>query len=149
MKTDDMKRVERWFDGELRELSDDDAAVFARPECQAYLESLHRMHEGIEAMAESQRIEDGQLGAFMAGIRDGVERRAPAMRRMLALASVTTAALIMAVSMYAVLRNAGGDKAHTVVEAATTEIEGAQVETYYSDDGTATAWVTRPDKDLH
>lgn len=149
MRTEDKKRVERWFDGELNELGEQDAAVFSRPECQAYLEGLRQVHEGIEAVAEDQRIEDAQLPAFMAGIRDGAQRRAPAMRRMMALASVPTAALIVAVSMYAVFRGAGGDDARTVVEAATTEIEGAQVELYYSDDGTATAWVTRPDKDLH
>ena len=142
--------IEQWFDGEAPE-----AAGLADPEgdfseARSYLEMLEKMRDGVQAVATHEAIGDAQFPAFMDGIREQLEqpKRAPARKRW-ALASLTAAALIAAVSVYLVLGGGDGNGATTPVEAAVTEvesartdIEGATVHTYYSSEsGVATVWV--------
>lgn len=148
MKTErDERNIEQWFDGEAGE---PDAALLERPDVRAYLEELQQLRDGAQSVAAPRTIDDAQFPAFMAGIREQLET---APRRRLggfwALASVTAAALIVAVSVFLVLTGGGAANSPTVVEATSTGIEGALVESYSSDEGgTATVWITLPERDI-
>ncbi|MCP4642251.1 MAG: hypothetical protein GY851_17535 [bacterium] len=150
MSDDSLQRqVERWFDGESPE--PDDAALraaLARPEAQSHLDDLRRMRDAMDAVSEPRTIEDAQFPTFMADIREGIERPRHQHRGVWALASVTAAALIVAVSAYLVFSGHGTGDPDTVVRAAESEIENAEVRTYSGDDGTATVWVSVPEKDM-
>ncbi len=145
MKT--KRDLEQWFDGET---ADPDPAVLEQPSTQAYLEDLQQLRDGAQSVAAPATIDDAQFPAFMAGIRDQLDT-APRRRvgGFWALASVTAAALIVAVSVFLVLNAGGVASTPTVVEATSTAIEGALVESYSSDEGgTATVWITLPERDI-
>ncbi|HIJ66575.1 MAG TPA: hypothetical protein HPP77_11565 [Candidatus Hydrogenedentes bacterium] len=146
-----MPSVERWFDDEQCRQESVAQHVAQCAICGEYLAALHKLRHGAEAAAFPERIEDTQFPAFMDGIRRRLE---PAGRRhggLWAFASVSAAAMIAAVSMFLVFAGRPRDVTATVVEEATTEIEGATVtvEEWYSSDGdTATIWVHVPEKEV-
>lgn len=145
------RRVEQWFDGESHGQDGVAAHAATCPVCAATLKRLSRLHEGVEAIATREEIGAAQFSAFMAGIREQIE--APESRRtgLWAVLSLTAAALIAALSIFAVVTG-GPDPVvaeHTVVESATTEIEGAVIEKQNSSDaGPATIWIHPPRKDV-
>jgi len=148
MKTErDERNIEQWFDGEA---AGPDPTVLERPGTQTYLEGLQRLRDGAQSVAAPRTIDDAQFPAFMAGIREQLETTP---RRRVggfwALASVTASALIVAMSVFLVLTAGGVSNTPTVVEATSTGIEGASVESYSSDEGgTATVWITLPERDI-
>lgn len=145
------ERVERWFDGESSEPDTIAQHVSECPACATAVKRLSLFRQGVKAVAVRQEIAPTQLPAFVEGIREGIER--PARRRtgLWALLSLSAASLIVAVSLFAVFTG-GPDPVvaqHTVVESASTEVEGATVKTQDSTDKkTAIIWVHRPQKDV-
>jgi len=95
------QRVERWFDGESREPESVAQHVAGCPQCAAMAARLQRFREGVHAVDVRAEIASGQFPAFLEGIRQGIE--APRRRHtgVWALASVSAAALIVAVSLFA------------------------------------------------
>jgi predicted anti-sigma-YlaC factor YlaD len=142
-------RVERWFDGESREPERVAQHVAECPGCAGLVNRLERWRKGARAVAEKAEIADAQFPAFLAGVREGIE--APERRRsgLWAVVSLTAAALLVALSVFAVFTGPGPAKAHTVVESAETEVEGATVETQDStEDSSAVIWVHVPRRDV-
>jgi hypothetical protein len=138
------KQVARQFDGEHQSAPpDDDRAA-------AYRNDLQRLRAGAEATREQAEIGDSQFPAFYAGIRDSVGAEAGRSRdhRRWAMVSLAGAALVAAGSLWVLF---GGDPAPagaTVVEEAHSELDGAEVHWYASDDGNATVWVELAEEDM-
>ncbi|MBN2308494.1 MAG: hypothetical protein JXR94_05955 [Candidatus Hydrogenedentes bacterium] len=141
------RRLECWFDGELGSDAEAVQAALSQSECQAYLAWLRELREHTRAVAARPAINDAQFPAFMAGIRNKLEAPPRRHAQLWALASLTAAALIVAVSLFLMFNGAGGNGTATVVEAVETQIDGATVNAYSSDDGSATVWVTEPDEE--
>ncbi len=131
--------VERWFDGESSE-SNQTEDVLTDAGSKQYAKDLETMREGVKDVMARERIEDGQFPAFMEGIRERIDPPARGHRGIWAFASAAAAALIVALSVYMVFTP---PSPHTVVEACSTEVEGATATSYYSDNGTAVVWVER------
>ena len=131
--------VERWFDGESSEPKQAEE-ILTDAGSKLYAKDLETIREGVKEVTAQERIEDGQLPAFMEGIRERIDRPARGHRSLWAFASVAAAALIVALSVYMVFTP---PSPNTVVEACSTEVEGATASSYYSDNGTAVVWVER------
>lgn len=146
-----MRRVERWFDGESREPEAIKRHIEECAACRTTLRSLERFRAGVQAVSVRQEIAPAQFPAFLEGIRERIDVPARRHTGIWAVASLMAASLIVAVSLFAVFTG-GPDPVgaeHTVVESASTEVEGATVETQNSTDGTrAIVWVHRPRKDV-
>ncbi len=137
------QRLEQYRDGELGDVDAREIeAMLEDPAHQAYDASLNALGAAARASMPRAGIADEQLPAFMAGIREGVERPQRGYRGFWALASLSTAALIVALSVFSVIMLKSQDAVHSTVEAAATEIEGAEIDTYVDDDGTAVVWVS-------
>lgn len=144
------KQVEPWFDGQLP--PDDAAAVSAHvegcPACSARIEGMRRLHDAAVAIVRREEIGDAQFSAFMVGVRDGVTIPARRRHRFWAVASLTAAALIAAVSTFIIMADGPKKVDATVVESATTELQGATVSTYADEDGDTTIVVTAGKDDI-
>jgi len=139
-----MKQIEAYADGESGEQAQAiEAHVGACRICADYLAQLRRIRDGVSAVARRETIQDAQFPAFMRGIREGIELPAPAYRRgAFAILSFGMAALIVAVAAFAVLSGGPAPVKATEVESAYTDLEGATLNTYNSEDGVTTIWVT-------
>ena len=145
------RQVEQWFDGESAGLERVPAHVASCPSCARTLGLLTALREGVSVVASREEIGATQFPAFMAGIREQIEAPAPRRMGLWAVLSLTAAALIAALSIFAVATGGPAPVVaeHTIVESATTEIEGAVVEKQNSSDhGPATIWIHPPRKDV-
>ncbi len=134
------ERIERYRDGELPDAAAHDIEeMLEEPAHRAYDASLTALGAAARAAMPRAEIADAQLPAFMAGIRDGVETPQRGHRGFWALASLSTAGLIVALSVFSVIMLNSQDAVHSTVEAATTEIEGAEIDTYTDE---AVVWVS-------
>lgn len=144
------KRVGRWFDGEI--LPETAAEVSAHVTgcriCSARLAELERLRTAATASVRREAIGDRQFPAFMAGVREGLQTARRGWGRFWALASVTAAALIAAVSAFVILSDEPKTVDATVVESVTTELEGATVQTYEDAEGDTTIAVTMSKDDI-
>lgn len=135
------REVERWFDGELADASIE-SHIDSCVSCGAHVEFLRVCRASVEALGDAPEISEGQLPAFLEGIRDEVQGT-PVRRRtgLWALASMAAAAVIVAVSAMTITSD-GLDPvaAESEVETVSTEIDGASVELFESD-GTPTVWL--------
>ncbi len=125
-----------------------DPAALETAELQAYRQTLVRLREGAQAAAKAPEISDAQFGAFMAGIRDGIEAPAPNARGLWALASLSAAALVLVLSLLAIFARPNEPIKATEVESAHTELDGVAVDWYDAPEGMTTVWVTMPEADL-
>jgi len=139
--------VEKWFDGESADPQEVERHVDQCHACAAQLERLRLIRDGVEAVVERGTIDDPQLPAFMAGIRDRIDRPMRRRRGVWALASAAAAAIVM-VAGFNVLMDRPPESLVTEVESFATELDGATVTTYLSDDGTATVWVSLPKEEV-
>jgi len=146
-KNDLERRVARRFDGEARGDALNEEALESA-EAQAHLAQLQKIRNGIEQVAVRETINDAQFPSFMAGIRERIETPQRHARGLWALASLTAAALIVAVSVFLIFASSRAPGVSTVVEAAESGIAGTTVNTYSSSDGTATVWVTEAQRDI-
>lgn len=116
---------------------------------EAYLADLRAMRKGVEAVAGDGEIPEAQFPAFLDGVEARIQsRRSGRWTGLWALASVTAAALIVAASLFVMFDSGPAGVTATVVEGATTDLEGASVEWSYSEAGDATVWVETDDGDL-
>jgi len=144
------QRVDRWFDGETS--SESSAEVSAHVSgcsiCAARLSELRRLRAAATSAVRHEAIGDGQFPAFMAGVREGLEIRQRGWGRFWALASLTAAALIAAISTFVIISDEPKKVDATVVESCTTDLEGATVRTYEDAEGDTTIAVTMSKDDI-
>lgn len=141
------EQVERWLDGECTDTNGVEKHLTACPSCRSYAEQAKRMREGVRAVSEQATIDDAQFPAFYEAIREGVNHPSRRPARW-AILSITTAAIIVAISIVSIAFNFSGDPMQPVraeVEQVSTEIDGATATFNYDDDGTATVWVNVPE----
>jgi len=138
------REVEHWIDGERGDPAAVEKHVAACEPCAAYLADLDRVRQGVQIAAVREAITDAQLPAFMEGIRERLEPPARRHRGFWALASLSAAALVVALLAFSLLTGGPQEVLATEIESFNTELEGATVTSYLSEDGTATVWVTVP-----
>ncbi len=141
-------RVERWFDGESAEAEMVEQHLAVCAVCAEHLARLQVIRGGAEAVAVREAIGEPQLPAFIDGIRERVERPVRWRAGFWTLVSLSAGALIVALSTLYLLTGGPQEALATEVESYSTELEGATVTTYLSEDGTATVWVSMPEKEL-
>ena len=148
--------MKRWERDIARRFDGEGDATVAVPgsEALAYEASLRRLREGAQVAMHRPEIAAAQFPSFMEGIRESIEAPRRHHRGFWAVLSLSTAALLVAISAFLVFAG-GPDSQHQVVEAvttqveaATTEIPGATVEKYTNEDGTAVVWVSTAQRDL-
>ena len=143
------KDLERWFDGELVDAGEMDSHVEQCTVCTDALEGLRKTREAVRAVAAREEISDAQFPAFMDGLRRQLEEPRHRPGRLWAFVSIAAAACIVAVStLFMFSQGPTPVAAQSVIEDASTEIDGATTSAYYSDDGTATVWVNVPEGDM-
>lgn len=127
-----------------------DTSVQETPEYQSYRDDMLRLREGAQqAAAKTPEISDGQMGAFMAGIREGIEQPAPRHAKGIwATASLVAAALVLVLSLLVIFHQPNEPVQATEVESVHTDLDGVSVDCYDSPQGTTTVWVTMPENDL-
>jgi len=136
--------IERWFDNEHPEPDRVRKHTETCPACAQRLERLQGMRTGVQAAAKQDEIAEPQFASFMQGIRDAIETPKGRHRGIWALASLTAAALIVAIAAFMVFTNGPSTVEATVVESCSSEIQGAVVESYSSENGVTTVWLKFP-----
>lgn len=138
--------VERWFDGEQPNDPQLESHIEQCTTCQKHLAFLKTCRASLEALPETPTVDDAQMPAFLAGISESVH--APKRRHagLWAMASVSAAALIVAVSMMSITSEGPTPvAADTIVETYSTDIDGASVELFRTDSDTPTIWLNASD----
>lgn len=140
-----VQQAEAAFDGQTAAQSSSPS----RPEAAQWVAALERQRAGVQAVRAVPGIDDAQLPAFIAGIRDGIE--APRRRHggFWALVSLTAASLVMAVSMFALMT--GGPAAvdaKTEVESVESDLQHTEFTVDRNENGTTTLWVTVAQEDI-
>jgi anti-sigma factor RsiW len=135
--------VERWFDGESARASFVEGHLETCAACAKHLKFLESSREAVGAVVQHAEISDSQFAAFMGGIHQETSQRPRNHRGLWTLASLVSAALLIALSIFTVL--APGNTPAIAVDNYETGIEGASIELLYSDDDTPTVWVNMPD----
>jgi len=138
------RRVEQWFDGESSEAAGVEQHIAECARCAAHLEMLRELRQTVAAATLRPGLREAQFPAFLDGIRERLTVETPRRghRRLWALVSLSAAALVVAFSAFIVF---GGKPARvdaTVVESCTSEIQGATITTYDSEQGVTTVWIT-------
>ena len=119
--------------------------------------ALSLIRKGAAAARRREGIADAQFPAFLDGVRARIaaEERRPAgfaarlaRERAWAVVSLTSAALIVAVSAFLVFAGETPNAGATVVEEVSTEIDGASVHWDTSEDGATVVWVEMAERDL-
>ena len=136
------KEIERSFDGEETRLDGLNSHLAQCKVCSAYLARLQRLHAGLETLVSREEIHESQFPAFVEGIRERIGTPRRGHRGLWAFASVAAAAVIVALCTLFIVSGGPRDVSATVVESATTELEGVTIDWYSSDDGTTKIWVT-------
>lgn len=141
-------RVEQWFDGEAAEPESIERHVETCAVCRAHLDQLRAMRTGVAAVNAREEIRDAQLPAFVAGIQERLTPPSRRHARLWALVSLSAAALIVALATFFVVTNGLGKVDATVVESCSSDIQGATVTSYSSDNGVTTVWITVSEDDV-
>ncbi len=141
--------VEAWFDGNAEDTRGIEQHVQNCPRCREHLKQLEFIRKNIREMAQSAHIADARFPAFIEGIRSGITPDRRWYRGGIrAMVSVAAAALIVAGSVFLLLNDGAPGAEAVVVESVSTELEGATVRQYESDNGTTTVWVYMPEDDV-
>jgi anti-sigma factor RsiW len=140
--------VERWFDGASAESDAVDTHLARCPECAARVAQWRLLRDGAAAVGKRQAIGDGQFAAFIRGIHDRMGAPSRRYGGVWALVSITAAALIVAVAILLVLTNGPATVNATVVESCSSDIQGATVTSYASENGVTTVCVTVAEDDI-
>ena len=138
--------VERWFDGELTDASIE-SHIDSCASCREHVEFLTVCRGAVESLGDAPVISDAQMPAFLEGIREEVASTpSRSFRGLWAMASMAAAAVIVAVSMMTITSDGPEPvAADSIVETVSTEIDGASVELFKTDDDTQTVWVNVPE----
>jgi len=141
------RKIEALFDGEQEATPELDRHLAACPVCAALLAELKRLREGVCGILKPGAVEDPQLPAFMAGIRDQLDAPPARSRSIWAVTSLVTAAMVVALATFAMIKG-GPDPVRATEVEVSTEIEGAEVGWYDSDDDSITIWINVAEDDL-
>jgi hypothetical protein len=144
------KEIARRFDGE----TDGEHPNPLSADLAAYDAGLRLLRKGAQNARQRPEIADAQFPAFMQGIQESIEAPRRGHRGFWAVVSLSTAALLVAMSAFVIFMSTNEHKT-SVVEAVTTEVEtvstdinGATVDSYTSGDGTTVVWVSTEKRDL-
>lgn len=140
-------RVESHFDGE-RSDPGLERHLTECSECATHLAQLEKLRAGVAAVARQEMIADAQFPAFMNEIRGVVEAPRGQTPGFWALLSLSMAALIVALATFAVFFGGPAPVKATEVEFISTDLQGAKVDTYKTEGGVTTVWVTMSKEDL-
>jgi anti-sigma factor RsiW len=136
-----IRAVEKWFDGAAPNDGGLAAHIESCAACAAHLQSLNAMRAGVKAALGKSPLQPPAFDPFMAAIRERTTEPQPHRRRALwALASVTTAALLVAASIFLVFTQEQKADA-TVVESCSSDIEDATITSYSSGNGVTTVCI--------
>ena len=135
--------IERWFDGESIRDGFAEAHLDTCAGCAKHLRFLESSREAVGAVAQRAEIADSQFAAFMDGIHRETSQRPRYHRGLWTLASAVSAALLIALSIFAVVTP--GKAPAIAVDHYETGVDGASIELLYSGDDTPTVWVNMPD----
>lgn len=135
--------IERWFDGESIQGGFAEAHLESCAECAKHLRFLELSRQAVGAVVQRAEIADSQFASFMDGIHQETSQRPRNRRGLWTLASLVSAALLIALSIFAVVTP--GKAPAIAVDHYETGVEGASIELLYSDDDTPTVWVNMPD----
>jgi anti-sigma factor RsiW len=143
------RQIEKWFDGEEAGKSGDiEKHLASCPHCTSYLRSLRTLRERVRLVSRREEIQDAQFPAFMHGIRERLEAPPRRSAGMWAAVSLVTASIIVASATLLIMTGGPQSVKATVVESYSTDLEGATVDTYSTEDGTAVVWVNVTGKDI-
>ena len=117
------------------------------PECAEHLEFLEMVRETTRSIEEAPEIGDAQLPSFMRGIQEGIDQPAPRRSPLLfSWVSAAAAVVVVAAGLLSVtIVPPATVEARSIVDLSSTDIDGAEMETYDEDDGSATIWVRLPE----
>ena len=142
-----MKQLGARLDGEGRyagaEILEVNDAELAR-----HRDAILALRQGAAEAARTPEISDAQFGAFMQGIRDGIETPAPRLYGLWAMASVAAAALVLILSALAFFTTGSEPVRATQVESVSTELDGVTIHFNDNQEGVSTVWVSMPESDL-
>ena len=144
------KRVELWFDGAATPTDPEAEHVVQCAHCAAQVAQWGVLRSAVGETATCEGIADAQFPAFFDGIQEQVQMpvRPRGHRKLWAALSLTAAALIVAISAVVVFREGPQPVDATVIESYSTELEGATIRSYSSDEGVATVWITVSQDDV-
>ena len=142
------KKVEAYFDGVAHHEDSVREHLAQCPACTAHRARLETLRAGVRAVAQRQDIGDAQFPAFMAGIQEGMARRTRRPREWLAAASLTLAAMVIAYATFVTFTGTAAPVKATEVISTSTDLEGATVNWYDSDEGVTTVWVNPAKGDI-
>ncbi len=141
-----LKQIGALLDGETR-YSGNATACLDDVECRAHGAAIEAIRRGAREAAHAPEISDGQFGAFMAGIREGVEQPEARPASLWAMASLSAAALVLVLSLLAIFSRGAEPVRATEIESVHTELEGVTVE-FNNQQDVSTVWVTMTESDL-
>ncbi|MBP8131277.1 MAG: hypothetical protein KA184_16985 [Candidatus Hydrogenedentes bacterium] len=148
-----LHQVEAFFDGEMAFAPPDVAEHAAScPVCSRYLAQLRTLRAGAADVATHETITDGQFPSFFEGIRERLDD-APARvwRRFWALASMSAAAILIALALYVLFADFSAPSRRveaTVVESTYSELDGVSIDVQIGQDGDAVIWVNNAPDDV-
>lgn len=138
--------VERWFDDEQPANPKIESHLSECTSCFDHIAFLTTCREAVNALPETPSIEDAQMPAFLSGIAEEVHAPRRSRTGMWAMASLSAAALIVAVSMMTITSEGPVPvSADSVIETFSTDIDGASAEVFYTDSHTPTVWLNAPE----
>lgn len=147
-----LTQVEAYFDGETAFAPSDVAEHAAScPVCAGHLEQLRRLRAGVQTAAARETIADGQFPSFLEGIRERLDTPARGWRRFLAMASVSAAAILIALALYALFSDFSAPSRQveaTIVESTYSELDGVSIDVQIGRDGDAMIWVNNAPDDV-
>ena len=127
-------KIERYLDDELQDTTTTEAHLQQCPLCTQHLNHLKKMRNAITENRNTPQIQEAQFPAFMQGIQQRKNTQTNPFKGWWALASLTAAAILVAVATISIFRPQDKPVNATEVESVSTELEGATVDWYESDD---------------
>ena len=143
-----LKRVERWFDGEMAESQDFEKHLAGCPLCAARLEELKALRAAVDAVKAREEIGDAQFPSFMQRIEEEIQPLKRRLVRFWVLASAAAAAVVVAFSLISIVSPGPEPLQAVSIEESSTDIDGATTESVYVNEETAMVWINLPDGDM-
>ncbi len=140
-------QIEAVFDGEQKGTPELERHLETCPVCSATLAFLKQLREGVKHIPHPEPVADPQFPAFMAGVREALDTPDRRPRGFLAVASLMTAAMVVALATFVMIKG-GPDPVRATEVEVSTDIEGAEVGWYDSEDDSITIWINMAEDDL-
>lgn len=136
-------KIERYLDDELQNTTATEAHIQQCPHCAKHLSHLKKLRNAIRSSPDTHHIQDAQFPTFMQGIQQRKNAYTNPFKGWWALASLTAAAILVALATVSIFRPQDKPVNATEVESVSTELEGTTVDWYESDD-IETLWNNPP-----